>query len=158
MSNIESINNIRRIFKYRLDYYWKALSIYAILLSIVIVIRFSLSNVKIIYSVYEPLLFLLVFFVFITSLALFVQLFNKKSISLNNESIILSTRNFTKTFEWKDIIKISFIKDKFRKNNDIRLIKIKINKVKTLKINPSYYENEVDLINFFSEIKTTYKK
>lgn len=158
MSNIESINNISRIFKYRLDYYWKALSIYAILLSIVIVIRFSLSNVKIIYSIYEPLLFLLVFFVFITSMALFVQIFNKKSISLNNESIILSTRNFTKTFEWKDINKISFIKDKFRKNNDIRLIKIKINKVKTLKINPSYYENEVDLINFFSEIKTTYKK
>lgn len=152
-------NTSEQHFPYRLDYYWKSLSLYSIILSVFLLIKESISNNKIITAVYHPVIIILILFIFITLSALLIQIRQKKVIILSNDKITLSTRNKSKSFYWKDIQKIYLITTQLKKENTIRLIKLKINgRRRALRINPSMFQNENNLVIFLTEIKTKYKK
>jgi hypothetical protein len=153
MENEVNTKLSERIFKSRLDYYWKSLSIYAIILSLAILIQESLSNLKVVNAIYKPLIFLLIFFVIITSIALLYQIYKKKSIILNEEGIVFKYRNKSRQFNWDKIIKITFIRDKFSSKSAPQIIRIKVNKYRFFRINPSSFENESELINYLQDIK-----
>jgi hypothetical protein len=158
MENEVNTKLSERIFKSRLDYYWKSLSIYAIILSLAILIQESLSNLKVVNAIYKPLIFLLIFFVIITSIALLYQIYKKKSIILNEEGIVFKYRNKSRQFNWDKIIKITFIRDKFSSKSAPQIIRIKVNKYRFFRVNPSSFENETELINYLQDIKLRYHK
>lgn len=147
-------NQYPKIFEYRLDYYWKSLSLYAIVLSIFILIRESISNVKVIESIYQPIIFLLILVTVITSAALLYQMYQKKKIIFYDDKIILKNRWFEKTINFSEINKILIKKNKFKKIDTYRLILIRLkNKRRGIRINPGYYNNENQLIDEFIQIK-----
>lgn len=153
----ENINE--RHFPQRLDYYWKSLSLYSIILSIFLLIKESISNNKIITAVYHPVIIILILFVIITLFALVVQIRQKKVIFLSDEGITLSTRNKSKSYKWEEIQKIYLIKTQLKKEQAIRLIKLKFyGRRRGLRLNPSMFQSESELVEFFTDIKTKLKK
>lgn len=143
-----------KIFEYRLDYYWKSLSLYAIVLSIFILIRESISNTKVIDNIYQPIIFLLIFITVITSIALFYQIYQKKKIIIENTKIMLNTRWYTKSIDINNIQKIIIKTNKYKKLDIYKIILIKLKgKRRAIRINPAYYDKENLLIDEFTRIK-----
>jgi len=145
---------VNKVFEYRLDYYWKSLSLYAVVLSIFILIRESISNTKVIDNIYQPIIFLLIFITIITSIALLYQIYQKKKIILENSKILLTTRWYTKSIDLNNIQKIIIKTKKYKKLDIYKIIIIKLKgKRRAIRINPAYYNNENLLIDEFSTIK-----
>jgi len=145
---------VNKVFEYRLDYYWKSLSLYAVVLSIFILIRESISNTKVIDNIYQPIIFLLIFITVITSIALLYQIYQKKKIILENSKILLTTRWYTKSIDLNNIQKIIIKTKKYKKLDIYKIIIIKLKgKRRAIRINPAYYNNENLLIDEFSTIK-----
>lgn len=143
-------------YKYRLDYYWKSLSLYAVVLSLFIFIKEIANDTKIIEAIYKPIIFLLIFIVAITTISLLVQIYQKKQLLISEDKIILKNRWREKVIPRKSINKIIFIKDRLNRKNTIRLIKVRILNRFVLRFNPGYYENEEQLIKDFQSIKSKY--
>lgn len=144
-------------FEFRLDYYWKSLSLYAIVLSIFILIRESISNTKVIYSIYQPIIFILIFITAITTIALLYQMYQKKKIIIEDSKLVFKNRWFSKTINFNNIQKVVVKNSKYKKLDFYRIIFIKLKgKRRAIRINPAYYENEQILIDEFIRIKNEY--
>ncbi len=142
------------VFEYRLDYYWKSLSLYAIVLSVFILIRESISNTKVIESIYQPIIFLLIFITVITSIALIYQMYQKKKVIIEETSFVFKNRWFTKIIDFQNIQKIVIRNNKYKKLDFYRIIFIKIKgKRRAIRINPAYYDKEQLLLDEFIRIK-----
>jgi len=149
--------NKSTIFEFRLDYYWKSLSLYAIVLSIFILIRESISNTKVIDRIYQPIIFLLIFITVITSIALLYQMYQKKKIIIEGSKLILKSRWFFKTINFQNIQKIVIKNNKYKKLDFYRIIFIKLKgRRRAIRINPAYYDKEQMLIEEFTRIKKEY--
>ena len=147
-------NQKTKVFEYRLDYYWKSLSLYAVVLSIFILIRESISNPKVIDNIYQPIIFLLIFITAVTSFALLYQMYQKKKIIIEDKKIVLQTRWYTKSIDFNNIQKIIIRTNKYKKFDIYKIILIKLKgKKRAIRINPAYYYNENLLIEEFSIIK-----
>ncbi|OGU60299.1 MAG: hypothetical protein A2X64_03650 [Ignavibacteria bacterium GWF2_33_9] len=155
MENTEH-NKYQKQFSFRLDFYWKALSLYAMVLSIAILIEEFFAGVKSSKLIYQPLIFLMILFVILTSLTLLYQIFRRKKLSINDEGITISFRNHSKTILWEKVLKIYFVFDKINKKKTVRLIKLKIINHRYLRINPNAYEHETELISILEDIKSKY--
>ncbi len=163
--DIETNNNnqknnlsVPQVFSTRKDYYWKALSIYLIILSAFLLIKESISNSKIIHAVYHPIIIILLLFIVITFGSLIYQKWFKQELILSIDKIIFSNRERTRAIPWEKVLKISLIRNPFNKNRTTRLIKLKISKYRSIRINPSIYNNERELLRTFYQIKTILKK
>lgn len=142
------------VFEYRLDYYWKSLSLYAIVLSIFILIKESISNTKIIETIYQPIIFLLIFITIITTIALLYQIYQKKKIIIEDTKLMLKNRWFSKIINFEDIKKIVIRSSKYRKLDNYRLIFLEVKgRHRAIRINPAYYDKENILIEEFARIK-----
>lgn len=143
-----------KIFEYRLDYYWKSLSLYAIVLSVFILIRESISNTKVIDRIYQPIIFILIIITAITTIALLYQMYQKKKIIIGETKFILSNRWFTKIIDFQSISKLIIRSNKYKKLDIYRIIFIKVKgKKRAIRINPAYYNEENLLIEEFARIK-----
>jgi hypothetical protein len=63
-----------KVFYSQLDYYWKSLAIYAICLSIVILIRQTYIPRQMIIAVYQPIILILSIIIIITTIALAISI------------------------------------------------------------------------------------
>lgn len=143
-----------KVFEYRLDYYWKSLSLYAIVLSVFILIRESISNTKVIDRIYQPLIFLLIFITAITTIALLYQMYQKKKIIIEESKFILKNRWFTKIIDFQNIHRLIIRSNKYRKLDIYKIIFIKVKgKKRAIRINPAYYDKENILVEEFARIK-----
>lgn len=158
MENELNIKQESKVFNYRLDYYWKSLSIYSIILSILILIEELIPKTSNSNSISQPFIFLMVFFVIITTVALVFQMYKKKSMIISEEGITFSFRNKNKFIKWDEIIKISFVKDNFKESSQLQLIRIKVNKYRFFLINPSTYENENEIVSIILNFKNKFNK
>ena len=155
-NNLKQFDNNVRQFTFRLDFYWKALSLYAIVLSVAIIIEEFFSNVKYSNLIYQPLIFLMILFVLLTSLSLLYQFYRRKKLMIDDTGITISYRNHSKTIHWNHVKKIAFVNDRINKNKSIRLVKIKIENFRSLRINPNSYDHESELISTIEDIKNKF--
>ncbi len=156
IDNNEIVAKTNNCYEYRLDYYWKSLSLYAIVLSLFIFVKEIANDAKIIDAIYKPVIFLLIFIVAATTISLLFQIYQKKRILISEDNIIIKNRWRERIISREKIKKITFVKDRFNKKNDIRLIRIRIYRTFFLRINPGYYENEDQLIKDFQSIKSKF--
>jgi hypothetical protein len=156
IDNKEIVEKTNNCYEYRLDYYWKSLSLYAVVLSLFIFVKEIANDAKIIDAIYKPVIFLLIFIVTATTISLLFQIYQKKRLLISEDNIIIKNRWRERIISREKIKKITFVKDRFNKKNDIRLIRIRINRTFFLRINPGYYKNEDQLIKDFQSIKSKF--
>ncbi|HAW09344.1 MAG TPA: hypothetical protein DCW42_09335 [Bacteroidetes bacterium] len=143
----------------QLDYYWKSLALYAICLSIVTLIRQTVSQYKLIAAVYQPVILILAIIVLITTLALLYQIYLKREVVISQRGIKVSRRGFERFYPVEHISKI-IIREKLiinnNRNNYLPVI-IRLKNNRKVRINPVIYKNDKELLNLIIKLKDIYK-
>jgi len=98
----------------------------------------------------------LIFIVGITSIALLYQIYHKKSIIIEEDGIKFSYRNNSKKIQWANVLKIIFVYEEIMQKNSVKLVKIKTDKYRFIRINTSAFENENELIASLQKVKSKY--
>ncbi|MBN1633536.1 MAG: hypothetical protein JW917_05155 [Ignavibacteria bacterium] len=146
----------KRIYKYKLDFYYKSLIIYFIFLIVYLVIRgqFSGSNFMIVFR--DVIIFIVLIFIVITLIALIVNFVRAKQILFTDDRIILKNRFGQREILFNEIIFVRFSREKGRSiegNRRVRIVKLKLkNRKRNLRIRIGEFYNERKLIQEFKSV------
>jgi len=147
----------KRIYKARLDFYYKLLVIYFMFLVVYLLIKGNFGTKEFTIVIHDPILYITFFFILYTSVILIVNMIKGKEIEFMNDKIILKNRFRTKVILYSDIISIKFSKEKERFNDNkstVRRIRIKLlNRKRLMRIRLSEFYDEIKLINEFKSVQ-----
>jgi hypothetical protein len=145
------------VFTKRVDFYWQFATIYAFVLLIYVILKgtyseegFSLTIVFV-----DPLFILLAVFTIFSFIGLFLGILKKHIIEIGNDFIIFKTRFRQKRYNLEEIKNITFGKSKItRFPSAHRLIKFRVKgRNRLIRIRPSSFWNEVELVESITELK-----
>jgi hypothetical protein len=147
------------IFNQRLDFYWKLTAMYSVVLIIYALIKGTIVEGKFTIVLYDPFVILLLLIILFTVISLLFKMYNKKKLIIGEDYIEFVTKSRRKKFEMKDIEKIAIYKQKIIKMPaPIQVIKVKIkNRLRILRIRPSTFYNEDELIQKMTELSNKIK-
>lgn len=145
-----------RIYKYKLDFYYKSLAIYLLTLVIYILIkgRFSGGTFEVVLK--DPLVYLITIFIVYFVTVLIVNTVSAREIVFGESEIILRNRFGERKVELRDILAVKF--SRTRKSGDgshgaARIVKLKLaNRKRLLRIRMNDFQNEKKLETEFREI------
>lgn len=148
-----------KTFYTQLDYYWKSLAIYAICLSVIILIRQTISQYKLVVAIYQPIIMILSIIIIITTIALLYQIYLNREVVISQDGIKVSRRGFEKYYPVELISKINIpeIINKNYDRNRYMPVTIHLKNNKKIRINPVVYKNDKELLNFIFQFKNLYK-
>lgn len=148
----------QKVFYTQLDYYWKSLAIYAICLSVIILIRQTISQDKLIIAVYQPIILILSIIIIITTFALLYQIYLKREIIISQNGIKVSRRGFEKFYPIELISRINIPNIITQKNNRNRYMPVVIHlkNNRKIRINPAIYKNDKELTDLLIRFKEQY--
>lgn len=148
----------KKIFTYKLDFYYKSLIIYLIFLIVYALFRgnFSKENFSVVFQ--DPIIYLTFLFIVITLITLIINATRAKRIIFENDKIIFQNRFGKREINLNEILNIKFSRERGKRVDGarkIRLIKIKLkDRKKLLKLRIGEYQNERALIHEFKKIKS----
>ncbi|MBL7973768.1 MAG: hypothetical protein JNJ85_02575 [Candidatus Kapabacteria bacterium] len=147
-------------FTYRLDIYWKAISMYAVALILYGLVRGVMgglpdATIKIV--LLDPVLILLFAFVAGSSLALFVNWYMRREIIVTDNAIIFKNRFRERTIPLSSIDRIQIGREKIIKvRGAYKLVKIRLNtRRRLLRIRTSSFNNEYALVECLTNLKNS---
>lgn len=148
------------VYQRKLDFYWRFLSIYTISLLVYSILKGSMENWTISIVLRDPLVILLLFFIIITFGGLVYNFYKKAEIIFGKDYIIFKTRFREKKYSFNDINKILLGKDRsVRIRSSSPLIKFFVKGRRTsIRIRPSSYQNEKELIQDIQNFKKSYNR
>ena len=146
----------KRIYKARLDFYYKLLVIYFLFLVVYLLIRGNFGKQEFSIVIHDPILYITFFFILYTLVILIVNMIKGKEIEFTDDKIILKNRFRKKVIIYSDIISIKFSKEKERFNDNkstVKRIRIKLqNRKRLMRIRLSEFYDEIKLINEFKSV------
>ncbi len=147
-----------KVFKFKLDYYYKSLIIYLFFLVFYIIIRGNFSEEKFSVVFKDPIIYLTVIFIIITLIALLVNMMRNKQIIFLEDRIVFKNRFGQREVLKSDIIAVKFSKERGKdiyEHSKIRLVKLKLkDRKRWLRIRISEYYDERKLIKEFKLLKS----
>ena len=147
------------MYKYKLDFYYKSLIIYLLFLVSYTLIRgnFSHENFSIVFK--DPIIYIALTFVFFSILLLLLNLITSKQIIFEQDKIILRNRFRQKDIPISDIVYVKFSRERGKKiegSRKIRIIKLKLkNRKRYIRIRVMDYYDERKMIGDFKKISTS---
>lgn len=151
-----------RVFTYRLDFYWKAISLYAgalICYALVRGLKESLNDGRIELVIYDPLLILLFAFVVGSALTLLITWYMRRTLIVGEDYITFRNRFRERTIRLSDIMRIGIGREKLIKvRGSFKLVKIRLaSRRRLLRIRTSSFYNERELVEALHQLKTKVK-
>lgn len=143
-------------FKYRLDFYWQAISVYAIALILYAVVRGTISGNSITVVFYDPIVFLLTVFIAYSALAFAFNWYSHRSVIIKDgESITFKNRFRERTFAVNEIASIIIGKQSTNKvRGTYRIVKMRIaGRRRVIRLRTGSYLDEDQLILALSRLK-----
>ncbi|MBX7153589.1 MAG: hypothetical protein K1X91_01420 [Bacteriodetes bacterium] len=147
-------------FTYRLDIYWRAISMYAVALILYGLVRGVMgglpdATIKIV--LLDPVLILLFAFVAGSSLALLVNWYMRREIIVTDNAIIFKNRFRERTIPLSSIDRIQIGREKIIKvRGAYKLVKIRLNtRRRLLRIRTSSFNNEHALVECLTNLKNS---
>lgn len=146
----------KRIFKYKLDFYYKSLIIYFVFLILYAVIRGQFAGGEFMIVFKDPIIYIVLLFIIITLVALIVYAVRARQIIFEDERIILKNRFGQREIFFREIISVRFSREKGRMvdgHRRIRIVKLKLkDRKRYLRIRIGEFYNERTLIQEFKSI------
>jgi hypothetical protein len=145
-----------RIYKYKLDFYYKSLAIYLLTLIVYILIkgRFFQERFEIVFK--DPIIYLISIFIIYFVAVLISNFATAREMIFDDRSITLRNRFGQRSVSMSEIIGVRFSRKKRKTNNDsseVRLVKLKLkNRKRLLRIRMNDFENEKQLESEFRNI------
>lgn len=148
-------DNTRKVFTYRLDFYWQAIALYTLALLLYAVLKGSISAGTLTIALYDPIVLLLGAVVVGSVLVSLTNSFMRRSVSIDGYSLSFHNRFRTRTFTLADIRAMSIGKEKMVKVRGVyRVAKIRlVNRRRILRLRPSLYDNEQELVQALVRLK-----
>ncbi len=146
-------NNMEMVFKPYLEFYWKFMTVCAVILVLWISMRATFdSNVFEFFN--DPVVLLLLFFIIFSGISFLYNIFKNKTIIINSDKIIFKNRFGEMAFDKEDIEAIKFGRERlFQFKEKLRVIKIKVkHRRRSITVKPARYLEDIELyetlINF----------
>ncbi len=138
-------------FRYRLDFYWKAISFYAVALiayAMVRGLRETWTSGRLELALLDPLLILLFAFVLGSTITLGIAWFMQRSITIGENEIVLRNRFRERHIPISDILRIGIGREKiFKVRGAFKVVKIRLNsRRRLLRIRTSSFNEEQELV------------
>lgn len=151
----ENKENIKKVFKYNMSFYYQSTIIYFIVFILYVIIRgeFVEGSFKLITK--DPIIYFFAIIVAVSLISLLYNLYLNKHLEIGEEKISFVNRFASKTFMTGNIAEIKISDPEKRiKNRAFRLIRIKLkHRKRPVIIRPYDYENEDELISRFQDLK-----
>jgi hypothetical protein len=148
-----------RPFLKRYDFYWKFISLYAVAILVYGLLKGTIDEWTFTVVLLDPVVILLIIFIFFTYVGLSIESYKKAKVIIGKDFFILRNRFRQRKFSSSDIAKIIIGKEVIRGQGKFRIIKIKLqNRRRILRIRPSGYWNDVELLNEFTQLKRNINK
>ncbi len=145
-----------RVYKYRLDFYYKSLIIYLITLIVYILIKGRFFQERFEVVVKDPIIYIITIFILFFLIVLTANAVRAREIVIDESNIVFKNRFGQREVAFKDIISIRFSRTKSRQKRDrseVRIVKLKLkNRKRLLRIRLNDFQNEKDLMNEFRSI------
>lgn len=146
----------KRIYKYKLDFYYKSLAIYLITLVIYILIKGKFFQERFEVVVKDPIIYVISIFIFFYLVMLLLNALRGREIIFENDKLIFKNRFRQKEILNKEILNIRFSKEKNRireEKSGSRIVKLKLDhRRRLLRIKLNDFNNEKELMNEFKNI------
>jgi hypothetical protein len=148
--------NVERKYKSRLDFYYNSLIIYLLFFVAYVLIRGEFSNEKFVILFKDPIIYIILMFIFFFLIALISNAVKSKTLIFNGDKIVLKNRFGQRELNKSEILFVKFSRERKRRSEEksqIRLVKLKLkNRKRQLRIRLSEFNNEKELINEFKNI------
>jgi len=146
-----------KIFKFKLDFYYKSLIIYFIFLVIYAIIRGNFSEEKFYIVFKDPIIYITVIFIIITLIGLIINAMRNKQIIFYDDKIVFKNRFGEREIFKDEILAVKFSRERGKVidgHRKIRLVKLKLkNRKRWLRIRVIDYYDERKLIKEFKLLK-----
>lgn len=153
------MNSKPKIFIQDLSFYWRTITVYLIFLILFSLVAGSIQEGKLTITLTHPIAILMSLIIFYISIDFAYLKWLSLSILIYSDKFIFKTRIQEKTYLIDDIISIYFVKFKFRNRREVKVIKVRIkNRFRNIRIRPSTFENDEEILNAFLELKKKLKQ
>lgn len=152
-----------RVYKYKLDFYYKSLIIYLITLIIYILIKGRFFQERFEIVVKDPIIYIIALFIGFFLAVLIANAIRAREIVINSSKIIFKNRFGQREVAISDILHLRFSRENRRateERSDVRIVKLKLrNRKRLLRIRLNDFHDERELVNEFKAIskKLVYK-
>lgn len=142
-------------FRYRLDFYWQSVAVYALALIVYALVKGSIIDGSFTLALHDPVVIVLSVVVGISCIVSFMAWFSKRTITIGTDFIRFRNRFRTRTFSKEIISNIALGKQKLVKvRGSYHVAKIRLsNRRRLLRIRPSLYEQEQELVQALVSLK-----
>jgi len=145
-----------RIYKYKLDFYYKSLIIYLVTLIAYILIKGSFFHERFEVVVKDPIIYIITIFIVFFLIILISNAVIAREIIIDDSKIIFQNRFGQREVGINEILNIRFSREKKHSNEEksnVRIVKLKLqNRKRLLRIRLSDFQDERDLANEFKQI------
>lgn len=151
---MENKDNIK-IFKQNIDLYWRTIAVYGSVLIIYSLLVGSWEEGSITLKIVDPITILLMIILAVSLGTLISRYYRQKTITLDSNQIIFSSRFGKKIFKFEDIEYIKFTKEKiYKSRRKYSIIKIKFKyRRRLLRIRPSAFDNGNELASLLYKLR-----
>lgn len=151
---------MKKRFKYNLNFYYQSTIVYFIAFVLYVIVRGEFVEDSLLLILKDPILYAFGVVVIISILTLLYNMFKKRFIEIEENKIVIGNRNKVREISLNEIEQIKIFKRRREREYALlRIIRIKLkNKIKSLAIRTSDYENEEELIEQFIQLKNQLEK
>lgn len=145
-----------RIYKYKLDFYYKSLIIYLVTLIAYILIKGRFMHERFEVVIRDPIIYIIALFIIFFLIVLLSNAIRAREIIIDDNQIIFKNRFGQRKVGLNEILNIRFSREKRRQNeerSDVRIVKLRLSQRKRLlRIRLNDFQDERDLKNEFLSI------
>ncbi|MCX7880043.1 MAG: hypothetical protein N2517_05225 [Ignavibacteria bacterium] len=157
---MEKTRTLPSTFEKRLDFYWKSIAIYSIILILYALMRGTIERGRLTTVVSDPIVILLVAIIVFSIIGYVINTWKSPKIIIGKDYIIFKTRIREKKISITDIVKIQIGQEKIANlKHSFRVIRFFVkDRKRPFRIRPSYFSNEKELVETIHFIKKTHNK
>ena len=146
----------KRIYKYRLDFYYKSLIVYLLFFIVYIVIKGNFFEEKFEIVFQDPIIYICVLFILFFFFVMIMHAVKAKEIIFEGDKIIMRNRFGQREIKFNEIIAVRLSRKRRRRGDDenaVRIAKLKLrNRKRYLRIRLSEFYDTQKLMNEFGSI------
>jgi len=145
-----------RVYKYKLDYYYKSLIIYLITLIAYILIKGNFSHATFEVVVKDPIIYIILIFIGFFLIVLISNAIRARQIIFSDRKIIFKNRFGQREIGFNEVLHVRFSRPKRlskEERSEVRIVKLKLlNRKRFLRVRLNDFQNEKELISEFRNI------
>lgn len=145
-----------RVYKYKLDFYYKSLVLYLITLIVYIIIKGKFFQARFEVVVKDPIIYIISIFIFFYLILLVLNALRGREIIFGSDSIVFKNRLGQREIFLNEIIQVRFSREKKRireERSDSRIVRLKLNhRRRMLRVKLNDFNDEKGLMNEFKNI------